>query len=383
MTITIVCDVLGKENNGTTISAMNLIRYLKGKGHTVRVLCSDQEKAGQEGYYIVPNRNFWIFNNYVAKNGVALAKPVNSTITQAIKDSDIIHIMMPFSLGRASAKIAKAMNKPVSAGFHVLAENFSSHIFMKDNPLVNFLTYVHFSRLYRHCDAIHYPTQYVRELYERLFGKTNGYVISNGVNEIFKPLNLQDAGEKINILYTGRDSKEKSHRVLIKAVKRSAYKDRIQLIFAGDGPLKKKLIWQSRKLPNKPVFRFFSRDEMVKIINSAYIYVHAAEIEAEGIGCLEAISCGVVPLISDSKKSATKYYAIDDKSLFKHNSPKDLAKKIDWWIEHPGIKRQYSEKYLKLADKNLNLTSCMKKIEEMLIKTIEEYGTPEKHSQEG
>lgn len=27
--ITIVCDVLGEENNGTTIAAMNLIRFLK------------------------------------------------------------------------------------------------------------------------------------------------------------------------------------------------------------------------------------------------------------------------------------------------------------------------------------------------------------------
>ena len=33
MKIAIVCDVLGEENNGTTIAAMNLIRSLKAKGH--------------------------------------------------------------------------------------------------------------------------------------------------------------------------------------------------------------------------------------------------------------------------------------------------------------------------------------------------------------
>ena len=37
--ITIVCDVLGEENNGTTIAAMNLIRSLKAKGHNVTVVC--------------------------------------------------------------------------------------------------------------------------------------------------------------------------------------------------------------------------------------------------------------------------------------------------------------------------------------------------------
>ena len=37
MIITIVSDVLGRENNGTTIAAMNLIRSMKARGHEVRV----------------------------------------------------------------------------------------------------------------------------------------------------------------------------------------------------------------------------------------------------------------------------------------------------------------------------------------------------------
>lgn len=37
-----VCDVLGEENNGTTIATMNLLNYLKHKGHEVRVLCADK-----------------------------------------------------------------------------------------------------------------------------------------------------------------------------------------------------------------------------------------------------------------------------------------------------------------------------------------------------
>ena len=44
MKITIVCDVLGKENNGNTIAAMNLIRYLREHGHEVRVLCCDHAR---------------------------------------------------------------------------------------------------------------------------------------------------------------------------------------------------------------------------------------------------------------------------------------------------------------------------------------------------
>lgn len=69
MNITIVCDVLGKENNGTTITAMNLIRSMSARGHNVNVVCSDEEKRGMPGYYIVPTLDFGPLNGYIAKNG--------------------------------------------------------------------------------------------------------------------------------------------------------------------------------------------------------------------------------------------------------------------------------------------------------------------------
>jgi glycosyltransferase involved in cell wall biosynthesis len=45
--------------------------------------------------------------------------------------------------------------------------------------------------------------------------------------------------DRFVILFTGRYSKEKSHKVLIDGVARSKYKDSIQLIFAGTGRWKK------------------------------------------------------------------------------------------------------------------------------------------------
>ena len=55
MIITVVCDVYGEENNGTVIAENNLIRYLKSRGHEVRVRRSNSDYEGQEGYYIVSN----------------------------------------------------------------------------------------------------------------------------------------------------------------------------------------------------------------------------------------------------------------------------------------------------------------------------------------
>ena len=131
MIITIVCDVLGQENNGTTIAAMNLIRYLESQNHTVKILCSQQENP-DNNFYMVESRDFWIFNDYVKKNGVSLAKPDEDIIAKAIDGSDIVHIMLPFALGRKSAEYAYSKHIPVTAGFHVMAENYSSHICMKN-----------------------------------------------------------------------------------------------------------------------------------------------------------------------------------------------------------------------------------------------------------
>ena len=67
MKIAIICDVLGTANNGTSLAAFNLINSLKEKGHDVRVVCPDEDKRGQEGYYIVPKYNFGLLQRYMKK----------------------------------------------------------------------------------------------------------------------------------------------------------------------------------------------------------------------------------------------------------------------------------------------------------------------------
>ena len=43
MRVTVICDVLGEANNGTTLAALNLIRYLREKGHTVTVVATGKQ----------------------------------------------------------------------------------------------------------------------------------------------------------------------------------------------------------------------------------------------------------------------------------------------------------------------------------------------------
>ncbi len=385
MTITVVCDVLGAENNGTTIAAMNLIRSLRAKGHDVRILCPDEEHRGEDGYYIVPKLNLGPLNNYVRRNGVCIAKADAAVVSEALDGADAVHLMTPFLLCHAALCEAKKRGIPVTAGFHCQAENFTNHLFLMNSDFANRLTYrVFYKTLYSRVDAVHYPTRFIKDTFECAVGrKTNGYVISNGVNSSFvrrtsnRPDELKD---KFIILFTGRYSKEKSHRILIEAAAKSKYASRIQLIFAGDGPLKDKLIEMSEgMLVNRPIMKFFSREEMIDVINYADLYVHPAEIEIEAIACLEAISCGLVPVISDSPRSATRYFALEENNLFDVNNPEHLAQQIDYWIEHPQEKQECSRRYLGFT-KQFEHERCMDMMEQMILETVREVTAVEPES---
>lgn len=371
MEVTIVCDVLGKENNGTTIAAMNLIRYLKKQGHKVKVLCADADRIDQEDFYVVPSRDFGkMLNSYVAKVGVTIAKPNENIVRNAIQGSDVVHIMVPLSLGMCAVKIAKEMNIPITAGFHMQAENLTSYFKLNKIKPINNLVYNYiWKNTYQYVAAIHYPTTFIRNIFENSIKKTTpGYVISNGVHDYVKkrntekPNNLKD---KIIILSTGRYAREKSQDTLIKAIYHSKYKNQIQLILGGLGPKEKKYKHLAKKLPIAPIFKFFARNEIIDVLNYSDLYVHPAEVELEGIACLEAIMCGKLTIVSDSKLSATKDFAVDDRCVFKCRNPKDLARVIDFWIDNPKEKSMIEQKYL-LSSQVYNQDDCMKRMEEML-----------------
>ena len=371
MIVTVVCDVLGAETNGTVVASKNLINYLKKKGHEVRVLCPEIEMMGKEGYYVVPIHNFGKpLNSYVEKVGVSLAKPDKRVINQALNGADVVHIIVPLSLGLASAKIAHKMGIPITAGFHMQAQNLTSHLKIDKLPIANYAVYKYiYKHLYRYCSAIHYPTDFIKGIFETNIKKiTPAHVISNGVHayvkkkEVEKPEELKD---KIVILSTGRYGKEKSQDTLIKAVALSKYKDNIQIILAGLGPKEDKYRKLAEKLSVNCTLKVFPRLEIIDALNYCDLYVHPADVELEGIACLEAVVCGKLTIVSDSKFSATKGFAVDERCIFKKRNPENLAQVIDFWIEHPEEKKKCEKQYLESAH-NFNLDECMQEMEDML-----------------
>ena len=224
MKVTIICDVLGEANNGTSLAAYNLITTLVRKGHEVKVVCPDPEKKNLPGFYILKRLSLGPLNGYLKKNGVCLAKGSKRIIRQACEGADIVHGLVPFGASKKALRYCHRHNIPFTSGFHMQAENFTSHIFLMASNLVNNCTYRYiWGTYFNKVDAIHYPTEFIRD-YVQGFNKNNvpGYVISNGVNfkyfypnKVERPDNLKD---KFVIIMSGRLSKEKNQQELLYAV---------------------------------------------------------------------------------------------------------------------------------------------------------------------
>lgn len=128
--------------------------------------------------------------------------------------------------------------------------------------------------------------------------------------------------------------------------------------------MKPKLQTLGESLPRRPVFSTLESEEMISCYNQADLYIHAAGVEVECMSVLEAMACGLPPLIADSRKSATRQFALDDRSLFEHGDLDHLIEKMDYWIEHPSELTQAKKRY-RLASLNYSFDKSFTKLEQV------------------
>lgn len=372
MKILFVIDQLHSNSNGISISAIRFASSLRQNGHEVRIVTTGEKS---ENLYIVPERHILIATCFAHAQEQLFAKPVKSILTEAIEWCDVVHFFMPWKLSQSGAKIARKLNKPYTAAFHVQAENVTYNIGLGKSKLaINFVYALFRKTFYSKVKHVHCPSQFIaNELKAHKFNNQL-HVISNGINECFTPTKLEKPAEldgKIVITMAARHSAEKRQDILINAVAKSKYSDKIQLVFAGKGPKTKAYKKLAKKLPIQPIFDFYPQKELIKILQFSDLYVHTADVEIEAISCLEAMACGLVPVISNSPISATKQFAITENNLFANGDSDDLARKIDFWIEHEDEKQNNSKLYAEYAQ-NYNIQSCITQFEEMLQAAIDD-----------
>jgi 1,2-diacylglycerol 3-alpha-glucosyltransferase len=360
MIITLIIDTFNVGNNGTTVSATRFAASLISRGHTVRVVaCGEAGDAAGQGsdgpeMFWVPELHVPVASRLAHRQNTLFAKPVPEVLTAAIEGADVVHIYQPWALGRAAERIARQLGVPAIAAFHIQPENVTYNIGLGwFRPAAHFVYVLLRLAFYGRFADIHCPSAFIAGQLRHHGYRARLHVISNGVGSGFRPgpARVRDGDGPFRILMVGRFSPEKRQDVLIRAARRSRHATRIQLHFAGHGPRDKRLRRMASTLANAARFGYYAQPELIELIHQCDLYVHASDVEIEGLSCMEAFSCGLVPVISDSRRSATGQFALGPANLFRSGDPASLADRIDGWIDNPAVLDAASDSYARYAER--------------------------------
>lgn len=347
MRILVVCDDYFNQTNGLCISTQRFVREFRRQGQQVRILSTS---IGGRADYAVKEWRIPFFAKIIAQEGFHMAWSERERIKQAVTWAQIVLIETPFPLSWRSAALAKKQGKPVIATFHLYPGNITESLHI-DNRLGNaFFIYFFRQISFRNCTALQCPTVKVKNRLVKYHFRPLLYVNSNGIpaSYIHNP-HQNSVGQPLLILCIGRFSAEKHQEVLLKAISYCKCKDNLRLIFAGQGPLRKKYERLGQTLPHRPIMKFYSAANLRKIMSQADLIVHCADVEIEGMACMEAFAAGCVPIIADSPLSSTVDYALTAHNRFPAGDYRALAERIDFWYDHPDQLKTNRQQYRQFA----------------------------------
>lgn len=378
MIIVFVIDSYNDRSNGTSMSAFRFARELIARGHEVRIVAtmqgaqSAQGECGEVGerLYSVRERYIPLVSEVSKKQHIVFGAPEREVLQRAFEGADIVHFYMPFRLEIVGLHLCRAMRIPYITAFHIQPQHISYNMNM-DFAWFNHYLYKRLYRaFYRYAHHIHCPSKLIESELKRVGYGGKTYTISNGFTlQSTQSLSLDK--RYFHIASVGRFSKEKRQDILIHAIAQSKYP--IMLHLHGIGPREstlKKLC--ERLLKGRYELGYIDNALLLQKLGAMDLYVHPAQVESEAISCLEAIALGIVPVIADSKTSATTQFALDERSLFRTNNINDLREKIEYWIRQEQERADMKARYQQHAAQ-YTLDSSIASIENVYREAIEDF----------
>jgi 1,2-diacylglycerol 3-alpha-glucosyltransferase len=345
--IAFVADTLQSTSGGGTLSGAYMVERLR-RDHDVITVATDGDE-------VLPS--FQLPLRAMRDMQFVMARPEKKILAHAFERADIVHLQFPFWLSFGALHEARRLGRPVVASFHVQPENALLSVGLHAQWLVDTVYAEVVHHLYNHVDAVICPTAFAKERLVAHGLTAPAYVVSNGVPpDVAKamkehpPRHERAVGAPFIILAVGRFAAEKRQEVIIDAIARSKHKQDIHLVLSGWGPREEELKILARALPNATEVGFFPRERLLELYRTADLFVHAGEVELEGMSVLEAMSAGLPPVIADAKESAASRFALGPDFLFPAGDAATLAHRIDNLIEDPKKLASAREEYRERAE---------------------------------
>jgi 1,2-diacylglycerol 3-alpha-glucosyltransferase len=338
--IAYVADTVYSAFGGGILAGQNVVERLR-RDHDVVVVASDGDARVPALY--LPFRA-------IRETHFVMARPDRRVLRRAIERADVVHLQLPFWLSFAALEEARALNVPVVAAFHVQPENVLMNVGIRSQWASDALYRWLVKSLYDKADAVICPTHFAEEKLRSHGLRTHTVVISNGVTPDIaavaqRPRRRADAAAPFFVLAAGRLASEKREDVIIEAVRRSRHRDNIRLVLAGGGPLQHELQLAADTLPRGAEIGFLPRETLLRYFAEADLFVHASEVELEGMAVLEAMSAGLPSLVAQAPESAASAFALNDDFRFPAGDSAALSARIDALIEDRSKLEQASEPY--------------------------------------
>lgn len=345
--------------NGLSASARRTVHELKAAGEDVRILSGcDLSKPGQHPEFPLKEYKFPFFQPIIEANGFSYADGDPKRIEEAIRWAEVVHLEEPFVLQKKAIRIAKKLGKPMTATFHLYPENILFSLYLKDWRWANQVLLNSWRKnIYSACSIIQCPTERVRQRLQENHFTSELRVISNGLipesclRPADPPADYLNPNRPLEVVCIGRLAGEKDQITLIRAMRYSAFAQRIHLTFAGNGPEAKKVKKQAHKLYRdgivgyEPSFVFLNHDDLRKLAAKADLCIHCAVIEIEGLSILEAMQQAAVPIIADGPYTGSSQFSLDPRCSFPAHNPQALAERIDDWLSHPEERWEEGKRY--------------------------------------
>lgn len=379
MKILIVINDYLNKSNGMCISTQRFVEEFRTAGHEVRIATND--RYGVLDYPLGVVR-IPVFSGVIEKEGFTFARADMRTIREAVAWADVVHVEDPFLVCRLAAREACRAGKPVTGTFHLYPENMTYAVHLGEIDPVNrgFLrSFV--SGVYNRCLCVQCPTAQVRDRLAEVGATAKLEVISNGIAQAFidagkkrleagkaspdQQVDVEDSPSVLRVLSVGRFAPEKNQATLLEAIAQAKYGKQMHVTLAGKGPIEAELRKKAVDLGLDVDLGFFEQDELRDLMCTNDVYVHCADVEVEGMSCMEAFACGCVPVISDASLSSTKAYALTEHNIFSHANAADLAAKLDWLYENRSDLAALSGQYIEYAQ-GLGVHGCAEKVLAMM-----------------
>jgi glycosyltransferase involved in cell wall biosynthesis len=333
--IAFAADLVDGARNGGVMSAQRFVAALRER-HEVTVLATGPATDG-----LTPLPAFTIppFGRLMREMGFVFAWPHRPTLERVIGQADLLHVQFPFWLGVRATSVARRLGTPVVAASHLQPENMLVNVGLRAPWLADRTWRLFLRTVYQRADAVVCPSGFAQEELLRRGLTVPSEVISNGIAPRFTPGPAERPDghrDRFLVLAVGRLAREKRLDVVIEGVRRSRHAGRIQLVITGGGPQGARVRALGASLPVPAQVRFVPDDELLRLLRTADLMVHASELELEGMAVLEALGCGLPALVADAPGSAARHLALADDLRFAPGDAADLARRLDALLDDPA-----------------------------------------------